>query len=139
MIFSDIHPGTQKKLLAESFEEGKLYSFVRNPGKVKLHVILLPLNRSGRLIPGLFIFFMIFAFVLMFIPEILDRIKSGYPEDTREIYVAVMPFFNITNDTIYNVWQVGIQDNLISYLSNYPEEFRIRQTGTIQVCIKERD
>ncbi len=124
-------PGNTKKVITESFEEGKLVRLNPEPGQNEITRYSFPLKHPGKLIPGLFIFFMIFAFALLIIPQILDRIKSGSHEDTQEIYVAVMPFYNITNDSSYNVWQVGIQDNLISYLSNYPEEFIIRQTSTI--------
>ncbi len=131
-------PGNTKKVITESFEEGKLVRFSPESGQSEITRYSFTLKQPGKLIPGLFIFFMIFAFSLMFIPQILDHIKSGSQEDTQEIYVAVMPFYNITNDSSFNVWQVGIQDNLISYLSNYPEEFIIRQTSTITGLLQRK-
>jgi tetratricopeptide (TPR) repeat protein len=54
----------------------------------------------------------------------------------EKISVAVMPFQNMTNDTTWNVWQDGIQDILITYLSNSPQDLKVRQiesvTGLIQ-------
>ena len=41
-----------------------------------------------------------------------------------------MPFQNMTNDTIWNVWQDGIQDKLITSLSN-SEELKVRQIESI--------
>ena len=49
----------------------------------------------------------------------------------ERISVAVMPFQNMTNDTTWNVWQEGIQNNLITSLSNNPEELKVRQTQSI--------
>jgi TolB-like protein len=46
-----------------------------------------------------------------------------------------MPFQNMTNDTTWNVWQDGIQNELISFLTN-SEELKVRQiestTGLLQ-------
>jgi tetratricopeptide (TPR) repeat protein/AraC-like DNA-binding protein len=125
-------PGNTKKVITESPEEVKPVQFGTEPGQNEITRYSLIFNRSGILILGFFIFFLSIAFFLLFTSKIFNRGISGYPEDAPEgIYVGVMPFTNITNDNSYNVWQVGIPDNLISYLSNYPEEFRIRQTGAI--------
>jgi TolB-like protein/AraC-like DNA-binding protein/cytochrome c-type biogenesis protein CcmH/NrfG len=56
--------------------------------------------------------------------------KSGSPgnltsKDTR-ITIAVMPFLNMTRDTTWDVWQDGIQQDLISYFSNC-KELKVRQ------------
>ncbi len=37
----------------------------------------------------------------------------------------------MTNDTIWNIWQDAIQEDLITLLSNNPEELRVRQTGSV--------
>ncbi|MDP4223303.1 MAG: hypothetical protein Q8868_08325 [Bacteroidota bacterium] len=49
-------------------------------------------------------------------------VKTLYPD--KPATVAVMPFQNMTNDTLWNGWQNGIQVNLITSLSN---------TGDIEV------
>jgi tetratricopeptide (TPR) repeat protein len=54
-----------------------------------------------------------------------NALKSLSSSESR-ISVAVMPFRNMTNDTIWNVWQDGIQNNLITSLSN-SEELKVRQ------------
>lgn len=46
------------------------------------------------------------------------------------ISLAVMPFHNMTNDTLWDIWQYGIQTNLITSLSN-SEDLQVRQTETI--------
>jgi tetratricopeptide (TPR) repeat protein len=55
----------------------------------------------------------------------------------ERISVAVMPFQNMTNDTTWNVWQNGIQDILITSLSN-SEELTIRQTESINSLIQSK-
>jgi AraC-like DNA-binding protein len=52
--------------------------------------------------------------------------------------IAVMPFQNLTNDTIWNIWQEAIQQNLISSLSNN-EELKIRQKESINNLPPEKD
>jgi tetratricopeptide (TPR) repeat protein len=56
----------------------------------------------------------------------------------ERISVAVMPFQNMTNDTLWNVWQEGIQDILTSYLSNYSEELKVRQKEAINNLIQSK-
>ena len=58
-----------------------------------------------------------------------DKFESLRSSDGR-ISVAVMPFQNMTNDTIWDVWQDGIQDNLITSLSN-SAELKVRQPESI--------
>jgi tetratricopeptide (TPR) repeat protein len=58
-----------------------------------------------------------------------DKLQSLKSSDGR-ISVAVMPFQNMTNDTVWDVWQEGIQNNLITSLSNSPE-LKVRQTESI--------
>ena len=84
----------------------------------------------------LIIFGLIVAVVILSYPKIfkrntLDNLRSS---DGR-ISVAVMPFRNQTNDSIWNIWQECIQDNLITYLSNFPEALKIRQTESIRSLI----
>ena len=51
------------------------------------------------------------------------------------ISIAVMPFRNLTNDTIWNIWQEGIQEDLITYLSNN-KELKVRQKGNINILLQ---
>ncbi len=46
-----------------------------------------------------------------------------------------MPFNNQTNDTILNIWQVGIQDILITSLSN-SDELKVRQIESTSNLIR---
>ncbi len=64
----------------------------------------------------------------------LERMRSS----GKEISVVVMPFQNMTNDTIWNVWQDGIQSNIITFLSNTPEELKVRQTESISNILQSK-
>jgi hypothetical protein len=60
------------------------------------------------------------AAAVLFVPKIFSRDKYEKLKDSDgRISVAVMPFKNLTNDTIWNVWEEGIQNELITDLSNY--------------------
>jgi tetratricopeptide (TPR) repeat protein len=63
----------------------------------------------------------------------LEKLRSS---DGR-ISVVVMPFQNMTNDTIWDVWQDGIQNELITSLSN-SEEIKVRQTETINSVLQSK-
>ncbi len=76
----------------------------------------------------------ILAYPKLFTRDILKRLKSS----GERISVAVMPFQNMTNDTIWDIWQDGIKDELISSLSNNPEELKVRQTEAINGLIKSK-
>ena len=49
-----------------------------------------------------------------------------------------MPFQNMTNDTIWNIWQDGIKDNLITYLSNFSEDLSVRQRESIDGLLQDK-
>jgi tetratricopeptide (TPR) repeat protein len=51
------------------------------------------------------------------------------------ISVAIMPFLNMTRDSVFDIWQDGIQQNLISWLSNF-EELKVKQVETITSLLK---
>lgn len=55
----------------------------------------------------------------------------------QKINVAVMPFINMTNDEKWDIWQVGLQTNLIYKLTN-SEEIKVRQTETINSLLQSK-
>jgi len=63
----------------------------------------------------------------------LDNLKST----GKEITVAIMPFQNMTNDSIKDFWQEMIQDNLITSLSN-SEELKVRQLESISSLLQSK-
>jgi len=94
-------------------------------------------RKQGRMLAGTLFLALLIAAVLIY-PKIFNRDKFKDLKDPEgKISIAVMPFQNRTNDTIWNVWQDGIQDILITALSN-TEELRVRQTETIASLIQSK-
>jgi TolB-like protein len=60
-----------------------------------------------------------------------SRLRRRMPE---QISIAVMPFKNMTGDTLLNLWQGGMQNLLITSLSN-SEELSVRQFETMNNLI----
>jgi AraC-like DNA-binding protein/TolB-like protein/Tfp pilus assembly protein PilF len=53
------------------------------------------------------------------------------------ISMAVMPFQNMTNDTIWDMWQDVIQNEIITFLTNY-EELKLKQSESISGILKSQ-
>ena len=70
----------------------------------------------------------ILAYPMILKRSSLDKLRSS----GEKITVAVMPFQKMKNDTTWNVWQNGIQNELITSLMN-SEELKVRQTGSIKI------
>jgi tetratricopeptide (TPR) repeat protein len=80
---------------------------------------------------------LVIAAILLY-PKIFKRnILEKRSSSGERITVAVMPFQNSTNDTIWDVWQDGIQNLLITSLSN-SEEFKVRQTESINGLLQSK-
>jgi tetratricopeptide (TPR) repeat protein len=77
---------------------------------------------------------LVFSWPKIFKHDTLEKLRSS----NGKISVAVMPFQNMTNDTTKNFWQKMIQDNLITSLSNNPEELAVRQTESINSLIQSK-
>ena len=65
-----------------------------------------------------------------------DKFEAIKDMDGR-ISLAVMPFTNLTGDTLYNWWQAGIQNILITDLSN-SKELSVRQNHTMYLALASR-
>ena len=73
------------------------------------------------------------AYPRIFKQDKLAKLRSS----DGKISVAVMPFQNMTNDTTLNVWQDGIQNELINNLTN-TEELKVRQTESIAAILQSK-
>ena len=93
---------------------------------------------SGRkLLSGVIITAVLLATVLAY-PKIFNRDKLHNIKDSEgRISVAVMPFQNMANDTTWNIWQDGIQNELITSLTN-SEELKVRQTESVNNLIQSK-
>ncbi len=69
-------------------------------------------------------------------PKIFRQGRSeNFSSSTGKISLAVFPFQNMTNDTIWNIWQDGIQDILITSLSGN-EEIKVRGMQPVRGLIQ---
>ena len=95
-------------------------------------------SKSGKkyLIYGTSGFLAIVIAAILFFTNVFsdDRLKGIISAGDR-LSVAVMPFQNMTNDTLWNIWQDGIQDNLITALSN-SGDLSVRHKETINRLLK---
>jgi tetratricopeptide (TPR) repeat protein len=127
VIFSwvfDITPEGIKK--TESIEESESKEIVTTPAKRIFSI-------SNIIIAALIVVVGILAYPKIFKKDTLETLRSS----GEKISVAVMPFQNMTNDTLWNVWQDGIQANLIASLTN-SEELKVRQTETINSLLQSK-
>jgi tetratricopeptide (TPR) repeat protein len=79
---------------------------------------------------------LIITVVILAYPKIFskDKFRGIRGEDGR-ISISVMPFGNLSGDTLYNVWQGGFQNLLITTLSN-SQELLVRQYQAIYNIIE---
>ena len=120
----DFTPQGIKK--TESLEELEGKEIVTKPIKRKLRA-------SYVLNAVLIIAVIVLAYPKIFKRNTIEKLRSS----GERIAVAVMPFQNMTNDTTWNVWQDGIQNELIASLTN-SEELKVRQTASITGLLQSK-
>ena len=81
---------------------------------------------------------LVFAIGILVYPRIFhhDQLKDARDPDGR-VAIAVLPFENRTGDTLLNAWQGGLQELLITGLSN-SEELSVRQYQTTNSAINSK-
>jgi TolB-like protein len=115
----------------EPLEEAKKEERIEVKEKhAKLHMRKL---LSGVAILSILIIAAVFAYPKIFKHDTLEKLRSS----GEKISVVVMPFQNMTNDTTWNVWQVGIQNNIITSFSN-SEELKVRQIESITGLLQSK-
>ena len=120
----DFTPQGIKKTV--SIEESESKEIVAKPVKRRL-------RPSYILNAILIIAVIILAWPKIFRQDTIEKLRSS----GERITVAAMPFQNMTNDTTWNVWQDGIQANLIASLTN-SKELKVRQTETTNNLIQSK-
>jgi tetratricopeptide (TPR) repeat protein/TolB-like protein len=75
--------------------------------------------------------------IVLAYPRIFKRHSLENLRTRGGISVAVMPFQNLTNDTVWNIWQSGIQDELITLLT-FSDELKVRQKETTNTLLKSK-
>jgi len=89
---------------------------------------------SDLIITGLMI-----VIVILVYPKVFNRddLKEARNSDGK-IPIAVLPFENLTGDTLLNTWQGGLQNLLITTLSN-SDELTVRQYQSTNSAIGSRE
>jgi len=91
------------------------------------------LKGSDLAIAVLIIIVCILVYPKLFQNDQLNDIR----DEEGMISVAVMPFENLTADSLYNTWQSGIQNLMISELSN-SSELHVRQYMTMSTILGQK-
>jgi AraC-like DNA-binding protein/tetratricopeptide (TPR) repeat protein len=127
-------PGKVKK---GELPEAKLKDLISDPSQeiaiVKTRQILF-----GR-VAGISFLVLVLASVGYFIYSKAyktDR-TDNLPATGSSISIAILPFQNLTKDTLWNIWQSGIQDRIISYLTNNTA-IKVRSQETINKLLQSK-
>ena len=88
---------------------------------------------SAAVIIAIIALVVVFVYPKLFKKSTLEKLRTA----DGKISVAVMPFQNLTSDTTWNIWQGGIQNELITNLTN-SEELKVRQIETINSLLQSR-
>ena len=93
-------------------------------------------NRQ-KIVSGFVLLSILLLIAIILYPRIFKKEsqKLVQPSEGR-LSVAIMPFQNLTNDSTWNIWQDGIQDNLITTLSNSPD-IKVRQKETVNRLLQK--
>jgi TolB-like protein len=116
------------ELGTEKIQHGELSEKVKKEERIKIHEKPAKVSKK-KLLSGIIIIAVLLAIgAILAYPKLFKR---GTIEKLRSsgerISVAVMPFQNMTNDTTLNIWQDGIQNEIINSLTN-SGELKVRQT-----------
>ena len=94
-----------------------------------------PVKRKLKISDGLIALLLVVVCILLY-PKIFKKDKFERIRDPDgKISIAVMPFENLSGDTLYNVWQGGFQNLLITTLSN-SKELSVRQYQTMYAILE---
>jgi tetratricopeptide (TPR) repeat protein len=122
------------QLIATTPQKGPNKEESKEVAKKPSELLKRKLMIGGIVVVILLIIGAIYAYPKIFKSNTLEKLRSS----GERISVVVMPFQNMTNDTIWNVWQNGIQDMMINYLSNFPEELKVRQREFINGLLQDK-
>jgi tetratricopeptide (TPR) repeat protein len=111
------------------FREDKVKIELEKPAKSGKHKLI-----STVALVAILVVAAIFAYPEIFKKNTIEKLRSS----GESISVAVMPFQNLTNDTLWNVWQSGIQNELIASLSSSPDELKVRQIESVKSLLNSK-
>ena len=92
-------------------------------------------SRRSLKVSDVIILLLAVAVCILLYPKIFNHDRfMDIRDDDRRISVVVMPFQNLTADTTFNIWQSGLQNLLITSLSN-SEGLSIRQEQVVNAAM----
>ncbi|MCK4345059.1 MAG: hypothetical protein KAX05_07210, partial [Bacteroidales bacterium] len=116
--YKNIEPGSAEEEKEEQQEIKRPDDLTKHIRKPKKKLIIIG---YGAVLIVLIIVFIVLQFVDI----------GGKKIDKADLRsIAVMPFQNMTGDTTYNIWEMGLQFSIINKLSN-SEELSVRQPQTM--------
>jgi len=99
-----------------------------------------PVNKSRRRLrpSDVIITVLIIAVGILVYPKIFvnDKFEDSRDSDGK-LAIAVMPFENLSGDSVYNIWQGGFQNLLITTLSN-SEELSVRKYHAVNDVLNNK-
>ncbi|MDT8401433.1 MAG: tetratricopeptide repeat protein [Bacteroidales bacterium] len=95
-------------------------------------------GKRGLKTSDIIIAVLLIAVIVLVYPKIFKPDKLKQLRQKGEISIAVMPFQNLTGDTLKNFWQLMVQEGLINTLSN-SEELKVRQTESTYALLQNSD
>jgi tetratricopeptide (TPR) repeat protein/TolB-like protein len=93
-----------------------------------------PKKNLGLILTSILLIIAVIVFSKIFRRNTLEKIRTS----GERISVAVMPFQNMTNDTIWDKWEEVVQTNITTFLSNYPEELKVRQAELVTKILQSK-
>ena len=94
-----------------------------------------PVKRKLKISDGIIALLLVVVCILLY-PKIFKKDKfEGIRDPEGKISISVMPFENLSGDTLYNIWKGGFQNLLITTLSN-SEELSVRQYQAMYAILK---
>ncbi|MFO7851077.1 MAG: hypothetical protein ACQERS_02695 [Bacteroidota bacterium] len=95
-------------------------------------------GKRGLRTSDIIIAVLLIAVIVLVYPKIFKPDKIKQLRQKGEISIAVMPFQNLTGDTLKNFWQLVVQEGLINTLTN-SEELKVRQTESTYALLQNTD
>ncbi|MGM0666450.1 MAG: hypothetical protein ACQETA_03945 [Bacteroidota bacterium] len=95
-------------------------------------------GKRGLKTSDIIIAVLLITVIVLVYPKIFKADKIKQLRQKGEISLAVMPFQNLTGDTLKNFWQLMVQESLINTLTN-SEELKVRQTESVYALLQNTD
>jgi TolB-like protein len=94
-------------------------------------------RRKLRISDGVIAVLLVIVSVLVYPKLFGDGDSQLRRKMPNQISIAVMPFKNLTGDTLFNLWQAGMQNLIITSLSN-SEQLSVRQFETMNSLMNNK-